>query len=240
MRDSAQNILNGYHAAVTAANTAFMTGDFFAAATNADNALAVYGSDAAIRKLKADALDKLGDFKIYQLELANAQAALARNDFAEAVIAANSALKKIPRDVAATKIKEAAQQSVNDLNAAVAQAQSAYVLENYGAALALADQALALQKQNPAITQLKSKIARRLDGQLTDLLASFGVAIPPELKYAEMNQVEKLGPIGVNGKPYYLSQVAVLEKNYRLAGWLNENRRQESIEILMATIKGWK
>ena len=240
LRESAQNVLNGYHAAVTAANTAFKTGDFFAAATNADNALAVYGNDPVIRKLKGDALDKLGDFKTYQLELANAQAAFARNDFADAVIAANSALKKMPGDPSATKIKNAAQLSLNDLNAAVAQAQSAYVLENYGTALDLAEKALSLQKQNPAIAQLKSKIVRRLDGQLIDLLASFGIAIPAELKYAEINRVEKLGLIGVSGKPYYLSQVTVLEKNYRIANWLNENRRQESIEILIKTINGWK
>ncbi len=240
VRESAQDILNGYHTSVNAATTAFKNGDFFAAATNADNALAVYGNDPAMRKFKANALDKLGSLKSYQLELANAQATLTREDFAGAVTAASSALKKMPGDSAATKIKEAAQQSLKQLTETVSQAQSAYVLENYANALTLADKALTLQKQNPAIGQLKSKIVRRLDGRLIELLASFGASIPPELKYAEINPTAKLGPVGAAGKPYYQAQADQLEKLYRVGNWLDENNRQSSLQTLRQAIDSWE
>ena len=240
LRDEAQKFLDDYHASVAKALVAYQSADYLAAGTNADQALTIYANDPAMQQIKANALNKLSNLKAYEIELASAQTALDHHEFTQAISSANSALKKVPNALGASNIKNQAQQSLNSLNEFASQAQAAYGIENYAAALALTDKVLALQSQHTAIQQLRSNILRRLDGKLASLLGSFGVATPTELKYAEINAQPKLGPIGETGKPYYLSQLKTLEKTYRAGNWLDENQRQTLINSLTNIISGWE
>ena len=240
LRDEAMKVLDDYHLAAAKALTAYQNADYTSAETNADRALTYYTNDLAMLKLKARALDRLGNLKAYEIEVANAQIALDKHEFAQAVASANSALKKNPSAPAAMNIKNEAQQNLNLLNELTSQAQSAYVSEDYLSAVSLTDKILALQSQNPTAPKLRSNILRQLDAKLAGLLGAFGVTTPIELKYAETKAQTKLGPIGEAGKPYYLSQVKMIEKTYRAGSWLDENQRQSFINGLLNTINGWE
>jgi tetratricopeptide (TPR) repeat protein len=60
IEQSAQSILNDYHTAVAAARAAISNGDYAAAETEADKALAIFNHDTTMLELKAAAETKVG------------------------------------------------------------------------------------------------------------------------------------------------------------------------------------
>ena len=240
VREEAKKVLDAFHDSSANAVAAFKNGNYLSAETNANLALTFYPNDLAMQKLKARALDQSGNLKAYADEVANARLALDNHEFAQALAAANSALKKNSNAPAAVEIKTEASQKLNLLNGLAEQARSAYTFEDYSSAVSLTDKILALQSQNPAALKLRSSTLRQLDGKLANLLATFGITIPDELKYAEMKSVTKLGSIGETGKLYYQSQVKMIEKTYQAGNWLDENQRQPLINMLLDSINRWE
>ena len=240
LRDSAQKLLNDYHAAVNAANAAWQKSDFAAVVTAADQALAVYRTDTAMLQIKASALARIANQQAYRDALDKAQAAFDSHDYTGAATWAAAALEKIPGDTAATKIRDGAQQLLNAFSDTAKQAQAAYQQGDFSGAVALADKALGIRKDDAAMQKLKADILRQLDGSLVALLESFNVSVPAELKYADTKKASTLGAIGDVGKPYYHAQADKLEKAYRAGNWLDQGNRQSSLHDLHDKITNWE
>jgi len=138
------------------------------------------------------------------------------------------------------KPSNSAEQTLIDYSDAANQAQAAYAQSNYVSAVTLADKALSIRKADATMQKLKTEILRQLDCSLANLLESFNVSVPAEIKYAELKKASTLGSVGKIGKPYYQAQVDKLEKAYRAGNWLGEANRQSSLDELRKAIEGWE
>ena len=240
LRDSAQKLLNDYHDAVNAANAAWQKSDFANVVTEADKALAVYRNDTAMQQLKAGAQTQIANLQAYRDAMGKAQAAFDGHDYTGASTWATTALQKIPGDAAATKIKDSAQQALNAFSDLVKQAQSAFQKGDFAGAVAAADKALAVRKDDAAMQKIKTDVLLQLDRSLANLLESFALSVPSDIKYAEVKKADILGAIGNAGKPYYQAQADRLEKAYRAGNWLGEGSRQTSLHDLRKAIDSWE
>ena len=240
LRDSAQNFLTDYHAALTAANSAVASGNFAGIMASADKALAIYPNDTAMQQLKANAEKMIANQKAYAEAMKNAQSAFDASDFSAAATWATTALQKIPNDAAATKLLNTAQQTLNVFANLTRQAQAALQKGDFAGAVRAADDALKIRKDDSTMLQLKGGLVGQLDKSLITLLESFNVAVPKELLAARGKKASTLGAIGDALKPQYQAQVDALEKAYRAGNWLGESNRQTSIQDLRKAIDRWE
>jgi len=240
VQNSAQNLLNDYHAAVNATIAAWQKKDFTTAVTEADKALAVYKTDAAMLSFKAGAQTQIANQQAYRDALNKAQAAFDGQDYTTAAAWAKTALEKMPSDATATKIQNSAQQILNEFSDTVSQAQTAFQRKDFAGAVTLANKALGMHKNDPTMTKLKTDILLQLDREFVTLLEQFSVSVPSELKYAELKKADTLTAIGEAGKPYYHAQADKLEKAYLAGNWLNDGGRHTSLSDLHKAIDRWE
>src|SRR5205809_51125 len=92
------------------AQAAFDKKDYAEAITQADVALENKTKDPAATKLKTDAQQQLTKEQKYQTAMKQGQAAFDKKDYAEAITHAGVALETNPRDLAASKLKRAAEE----------------------------------------------------------------------------------------------------------------------------------
>ena len=167
LRDSAQKYLSSFHDAVTAANAAFKTGDFAAAEASADAALGIYPKDTGMLQLKASAQTQTKLRAEYTKAFKNAQAAFEARDYTNAAAWSAEAMKQIPNDPNATKLRDSAQKLLNDYHDAVSAANAAWQKSDFASVVTGADKALAIYRNDAAMQQLKSGA----EGKIADQLA---------------------------------------------------------------------
>jgi hypothetical protein len=121
--------------------------------------------DAAAAKLQADALAQLKIQDAWHEALKNAQVAFDRHDYTNAEVWASEALKKIPNEQAATRLRDSARQQLAALEelerkyqAALQEGQDAFKKDNFSLAESKAKEALAIQPNDPAATQLIKQV----------------------------------------------------------------------------------
>lgn len=145
-----------FNHAVEQANASFQSGDFAAAISDAERALAIHQEKSAMQKLVADARGQIQLHESYSSALQSGQSAFDRRDYSAAATWAAAALKKLPNDPAATTLLANAQMFLADYRNAVNRANAAFNNGDFAAASAAADQALAICKDDPAMRQLKA------------------------------------------------------------------------------------
>ncbi|MDR3457436.1 MAG: protein kinase [Verrucomicrobiae bacterium] len=240
LRNDAQLKLNAHAQAVAAANAAFKANNFSEAIAQADLALDIYQNDAGIRQLKNSAQGEIDRRKDYEAALKRAQTAFDSYDFATAKDEAEKALLKMPGDPAASKLRDDAKNSVAAFDRTAQLARTYLQQKNYIEAIKSADLALALRKNDPAMTQFKEEIIKRLDATLVYFMECFNVTpIPPELKLAETQKGSTLGAISNDDKAIYQKQADDLQKAYAAAKCLEEKSRKTSLYQLSLAIANW-
>jgi tetratricopeptide (TPR) repeat protein len=165
LRDSAQKYLDDYHEAVNAASAAYKNGDFATAEASADKALGIYRNDAAMQQLKASAQAQTKLREAYTKAFNNARAAFDGRDYTNSVAWAAEALKQIPNDPNAAKLRDSAQKLLNDYHDAVNAANAASQKGDFVNAVAEADKALVIYKNDPAMQQLKAGAQTQIANQ---------------------------------------------------------------------------
>ena len=240
LQNSAQKLLNDYHDAVSAANAAWQKNDFANVVTGADKALAIYRNDGTMLQLKANAQAQITNQQAYHAAMDKAQSAFNSQDYTSAATWAATALQKMPGDAAAKNISTSSQQFLKGFSDTAGQAQSAFQQGDFSGAVTLASKALGIRKDDAAMQKLKTDILLQLDRSLANLLGSFNVSVPAEIKYAEVKKTSTLPAIGDTGKPYYHAQADKLEKAYRAGNWLGEGNRQTSLHDLHQAIDRWE
>jgi serine/threonine protein kinase len=165
LQDDAQKYLNSYHDAVNAANTAFGNNDFVTAETQADAALGIYPRDAAMLKLKADAQTEGKKRAKYTDAYKNARTFFDSHDYTNSLAWAMQALKELPGDANAGKLRDSAQTMLNNYHEAVNAANAAAQKGDYNGIVTAADKALAIYANDPAMQSLKSSAQARIATQ---------------------------------------------------------------------------
>jgi serine/threonine protein kinase/tetratricopeptide (TPR) repeat protein len=156
LHDAAQKYLNDFQTAVNAAKTALDNSDFATAESEADQALAIFKNDDAMLKLKAQAESQMKLHAAYTTDYKNARAAFNNGDFPNAISYANEALKEIPNEPNATKLRDNAQTTLDNYHAAVAAAKTAAGKGDFATALTEADKALAIYKNDKDMEKIES------------------------------------------------------------------------------------
>ena len=162
LRDTAQKHLTTHRDAVAAANAAFKSGDFAAAEANADTALGIQPKDAAMILLKGNAQAQTKLRGEYTKAIKNAQAAFAGGDYTNTVAWAAEALKQIPGDANAAKLRDSAQKLLNDYHDAVNAANAAWQKSDFTTAGTEADKALAVYRNDAAMQSIKANAQTQL------------------------------------------------------------------------------
>ena len=157
IQQNAQSVLNDYHTAVNGAYLAYKNNNFAGAVAEADKALAIYNSDSAMQQLKTRASAQTAKQQVYTDKMNSARAAYNNSDFNQAVTLANDALKQLPGDSDATKLRDAAQKYLDDFQTAVGAAKTAFDNSDFTTAESEADQALAIFKNDDAMLKLKAQ-----------------------------------------------------------------------------------
>jgi serine/threonine protein kinase/tetratricopeptide (TPR) repeat protein len=165
LRDAAQKYLNDFQTAVNAAKTAFDNSDFATAESEADQALAIFKNDDAMVKLKAQAESQMKLHAAYTTDYKNARAAFSNGDFANAISYANEALKEIPNEPNATKLRDNAQTTLDNYHAAVAAAKAAAGKGDFATAITEADKALAIYKSDADMQKIESNAKAQIATQ---------------------------------------------------------------------------
>jgi serine/threonine protein kinase/tetratricopeptide (TPR) repeat protein len=165
LRDAAQKYLNDFQTAVNAAKTAFDNSDFTTAESEADQALAIFKTDDAMLKLKAQAESQMKLHAAYTTDYKNARAAFNNGDFPNAISYANEALKEIPNEPNATKLRDNAQTTLDNYHAAVAAAKAAAGKGDFATALTEADKALAIYKNDKDMEKIESDAKAQVASQ---------------------------------------------------------------------------
>ena len=152
------------------AQAAFDGRDYKTAAALAATALQKIPGDAAAVKLQADAQAQLKIQDAWRDALTKAQAAFNNRDYKAAAAWANEALKKIPNEQTAAKLRDSAQQQIaaaGELDrkylVALQEAQTALAKNNFSPAATKAKEALAIRPNDPAATQIISQIQVAMD-----------------------------------------------------------------------------
>jgi restriction system protein len=156
---------NAFNKAVGQANADFKSGDFSAAISAAEKALAIHKGYSTMQKLIADANDQIKIHESYGGSMKNGQTAFDSRDYSNAVTWAVAALQKMPSDLAATKLQEKAQQFLDDYHNAVNRANAAHKNSDFAGANAEADKALAIYKNDLPMQQLKADAQRQIANQ---------------------------------------------------------------------------
>jgi serine/threonine protein kinase/tetratricopeptide (TPR) repeat protein len=165
LRDAAQKFLNDFQTAVNAAKTAFDNSDFTTAESEADQALAIFKTDDAMLKLKAQAESQMKLHAAYTTEYKNAKSAFADGDFPNAISWADKALKEIPNEPNATKLRDNAQTTLDNYHAAVAAAKAAAGKGDFATALTEAEKALAIYKNDKDMEKIESDAKAQVANQ---------------------------------------------------------------------------
>ena len=159
-------------AALKNAQAAFENRDYKNAAALAAAALQKIPGDATAIKLLADAQAQLKIQDAGRDALNKAQTAFNNRDYKTAAAWANEALKNIPNDQAATKLRDNAQQYISETanldrkyQTALAEAQAALKNNSFSVAETKAKEALAVRPSDPAATRIikQMKVAMELD-----------------------------------------------------------------------------
>ena len=175
----AQTYLGNYHDAVNAATTAFGNNDFVTAETQADAALGIYPRDAAMLKLKADAQAQGKIRAKYTEAYKNSRTFFDSHDYTNSLAWAMQALKELPGDANAGKLRDSAQKQLNDYHEAVSAATTAAQKGDANGVVTAADKALAIYANDAAMQQLKANAQARISNQqaYTDALAKAQAAL---------------------------------------------------------------
>jgi tetratricopeptide (TPR) repeat protein len=115
-----------------------------------------------MQRLKASAQEQIKTRQAYQGALNNAKTALGRDDYTNAAAWAAGALQIIPRDPAATAMRDEAQKAIDNYHSAVDKANEAYRNGDFAAAETEADNALAIYKDDPTMQRLKVEARAQL------------------------------------------------------------------------------
>jgi protein phosphatase len=154
------------------AQAAFDGRDYKNAAALAAAALQKIPGDASAAKLQADALAQLKIQDAWRDALNKAQNTFNNRDYKNAAAWAAEALKKIPNEQAATKLRDSALQQISageeldrKYQAALQEAQDALKKDNFSLAETKANEALAIRPNDPAAAQIikQMKLAMDLD-----------------------------------------------------------------------------
>ena len=165
LRDAAQKYLNDFQTAVNAAKSAFDNSDFATAESQADQALAIFNNDDAMLKLKTQAESQMKLHAAYTTDYKSARAAFSNGDFPNAITWANEALKEIPGEPNATKLRNNAQTTLDNYHAAVDAAKAAAQKGDSITAIAEADKALAIYKNDEDMQKIESNAKSQIAGQ---------------------------------------------------------------------------
>lgn len=162
-------------AALKSAQTAFENRDYKTAAAFAAAALQKIPGDAAAVKLQTDALAQLkaAQLKIqedWSAAMKNAKAAFDQMDYAKAAGWADEALRIIPNEPTATKLRASVQpilseaaETLRKYQAALAAAQDALKQNNFPLALTKANEALTTRPNDPEAKQIIQKANEATD-----------------------------------------------------------------------------
>jgi serine/threonine protein phosphatase PrpC/tetratricopeptide (TPR) repeat protein len=158
--------------ALKKAQSAFDSHDYSNAMMWAATALQKIPSDAAAAKLQADTLAQIKIQDAWREALNNAQAAFDKRDYKNAEAWAAEALKKIPNEQAATKLRDSALQQISageelgrKYQAALQEGQDAFKKGDFSLAEKKAEEALNIRPNDPAATQIikQSHVAMDLE-----------------------------------------------------------------------------
>jgi protein phosphatase len=152
------------------AQAAFDTRDYKNAAALAAAALQKIPDDTTATQLRADAVAQIQIQDAWRNALNQAQAAFNTKDYKNAAAWADEALKKIPNEQAATKLRDRARQQIlaaeelaRKYQAAVAEAQAALKQNNFSLAETKAREALAVRPDDPAANQILGQMRVAMD-----------------------------------------------------------------------------
>jgi len=157
-------------AALKNAQAAFDSRDYKNAAALAAAGLQKIPGDAAATKLQADAVAQLKNQDNWREALNKAQTAFNNKDYKSAVAWASEALKKIPNEQAATKLRDSAQQYISEAanldrtyQAALQAGQDALKKNDFTLAETKAREALAVRPNDPAAGQIIQQMQVAMD-----------------------------------------------------------------------------
>lgn len=165
LKDNALKQVNTYQAAASAAKAAFNSSDFVTAESEAEKALAIFKNDEDMLKLKATAQSQMKLHAAYTTDYENAQSAFSSGDYPGAVSWAAKALNEMPGNAGAAALQNKAQTLLDNYHAAVAAAKADVQKGDYTAALADADKALAVYKNDSEMLQLESNARAQISSQ---------------------------------------------------------------------------
>ena len=156
---------NTFNRVESRATAEFNSGDFSAAINDANKALAIHQDIAPMQKLIADANDRIKLIENCNEAVKNGQNAFNRHDYSNAVMCAVTALKYVPSNSDATKLREDAQHFLDDYHAAVNAANAAVQKGDFANVVTEAGKALAIYQNDLAMQQLKASVQVQIANQ---------------------------------------------------------------------------
>ncbi len=162
LQDTAQSVLDNYHADASRANAAYKNDDFPGASAEASNALAICPDDHGMQQLETEACAQIATRQTYNDAIKEARAAFNNWDFSNAIFHANAALQEFPGDTAATELHNSAQGRLNNFHNYAKAANTAFRKDDFAAAEADAEKALAIIGNNDAMAKVKAGAQQEL------------------------------------------------------------------------------
>ncbi|HEY5043898.1 MAG TPA: protein kinase [Verrucomicrobiae bacterium] len=156
---------SSFNKAVGRAHAGYNSGSYKTAISDANAALAIHKDDPAMQKLIVDANEQIKLHESYSDSIQNGQTAFTNHDYSNAVDFAAAALKKMPDDLAATKLEANAQDTLDAYHKAVNGANVAFKNSNFADASTEAEKALVIYPNDAAMQQIKNNSLARIASQ---------------------------------------------------------------------------